>query len=136
MRRKPVFPANKPRIANFRAEYAKHADFTRPACVLIRRYPSVVCEIAFGEPLKTLSWPLQAVRSYWEMWRERSTAQTESTAHRNNKGQRKYRCAVFNISAFETESARRFSSGLMANPELLLAKKLACTASAARRPGL
>jgi hypothetical protein len=84
-----VFPANKPRIANFRAEYAKHADFTRPACVPIRRYPSVVCEIAFGEPLKTPSWPLQAVRSYWEMWRERSTAQTESTAHRNNKGQRK-----------------------------------------------
>jgi hypothetical protein len=118
-----VFPANKPRIANFQAEYAKHADFTRPACVPIRRFPFVVCEIAFGEPLKTPSWPLQAVRSYWEMWRERSTAQTDFTAHRNNKGQRKYLCAVFNISAVETESARRFSSGLMANPELLLAKK-------------
>ena len=114
-------PANKPRIVNFQAEYAKHADFTRPACVPIRRYRSVVCEIAFGEPLKTLA--LQAVRSYWETWRERSTAQTDFTAHRNNKGQRKYLCAVFNISAFETESARRFSSGLMANPEFLLAKK-------------
>jgi hypothetical protein len=53
-----VSPANKPRIVNFQAEYAKHADFTRPACVPIRRYPSVVCEIAFGEPLKTPSVPL------------------------------------------------------------------------------
>jgi hypothetical protein len=98
-------------------------DRELPSRICEACYPSVVCEIAFGDPLKTPSWPLQAVRSYWEMRRERSTAQTDFTAHRNNKGQRKYLCAVFNISAVETESARRFSSGLMANPELLLAKK-------------
>src|SRR5258708_35386410 len=95
MRRYPEAHANKPRIVTFQAEYAKHADFTRPACVPIRRYPSVVCEIAFGEPLKTPSWPLQAVRSYWEMWREGCDPQTRLTWHRKQKGPReKHLCRV------------------------------------------
>src|SRR5260370_34345472 len=49
---------------------------SRPPCVPIHKYPSVVCAIAFGEPLKTPSCTLQALCPYCEMWRVRSTAHT------------------------------------------------------------
>jgi hypothetical protein len=58
------------------------------------------------------------------MWRDGSTAQTQFTAKRNNKRQRKFHPGMFALSAFGAEPARRFSSGLMANAELLLPKKI------------
>src|SRR5260370_32509767 len=58
------------------------------------------------------------------MWRDGSTAQTELTAKRNNMRQRKGHSAMFGHSAFVAESARGFSSGLTANPVLLLPKNI------------
>jgi hypothetical protein len=54
------------------------------------------------------------------MWRVGSTAETVLTAKKNNKMESKYQCRTFNLSALEAEFARRLSSGLKANPELLL----------------
>jgi hypothetical protein len=57
------------------------------------------------------------------MWRDGSTAQTRFTAKKNNKRQRKAHRGMFALSALEAEPARYFSSGVTANPELLLPKK-------------
>src|SRR5260370_1464075 len=53
---------------------------SRPPCVPIHKYPSVVCAIAFGEPLKTPSCTLQAVCPYYEMWRDASSTLTHTPA--------------------------------------------------------
>src|SRR6267154_3426936 len=68
------------------------------------------------------------------MWRDGSTAQTQFTAKRNNKRQRNSHRGMFGLSAFGAEPARRFSSGLMANPELLLSRKI--RERGGRSPGL
>src|SRR6266850_295453 len=60
------------------------------------------------------------------MWRVGSTAQPELTAKKNKKRERRYQRGMFNLSAFEAEPARRFWSGLTANPEFLPPKKHTC----------
>src|SRR5258708_348380 len=78
----------------------------------------------FVVPLKTPSRVLQAVCAYGERWLFGSTAQTEFTAERNNKRQRKCHRGMFDLSAFGAESARHFLSGLTPNPVLLLPKNI------------
>jgi hypothetical protein len=58
------------------------------------------------------------------MWRDESTAQTRFTAKKNNKKQRKAQPGMFALSVLGAEPARYFSSGVTANPELLLPKKI------------
>src|ERR1700733_7625201 len=56
-----------------------------PDCVPIQRYPSVVCAIALGEPLKTPSCMRQAVWAYWEIHLVGSSAERVPTADRSRK---------------------------------------------------
>jgi hypothetical protein len=58
------------------------------------------------------------------MWRDGSTAQTRFTAKKNKKRQRKAHPGMFALSAVGAEAAQRFSSGVTANPEIFLPKKI------------